>query len=117
MKRILKLILVLSGIFIFIGCHTSNDDEPDFVPGDVHYDLTLRNNTDENIEIYLQGLAGEDFDRRGLLAPDEEMIIQLTVESTYVVRATAPGTALEDYFFQETITRHSPSDFLLVIND
>lgn len=117
MKRILKLLPVLAVIFILFGCHTSNDDDPDFVPGDAHYDLILRNNTEENIEIFLQGLAGEDFDRRGLLGPDEEMIIQLAVESTYVVRAAAPGAALEDYFFQETITRLNPSDYLVVIND
>lgn len=107
---------VFIGILLLTGCHTSSDDGQDLVPGDAHYDLTLRNNTEENIEIYLQGLAGEDFDRRGLLSPDEEMVIQLTVEATYVVRATAPGAALEDYFFQESITRLSPSDYLLVIH-
>lgn len=116
MKRILKLSIVLAGILIFLGCH-SNDNEPDVVPGDVHYDLILENNTEEEIEIYIKGLAGEDFDRRGLLGAGEEMEFQFVIELTYVIRATYPGDALEDYFYEESISRSSPIDMVLSIND
>lgn len=109
--------LLILGATLFIGCHKDTDDEVDLVPGEATYELTLENNTDTEIEIYFQGLSGEDFERRGLLAPGEEMKIELTVEFTYVVRANYPGSSLEDYFFQESITRSSATDMLLLIND
>lgn len=110
------MVLVL-GTVLFTGCHKDTDDDPAFVAGDATYELTLENNTNTEIEIFLQGLSSEDFERRGLLAPGEEMKIELTVEFTYVVRANYPGSGLEDYFFQESITRSSPTDFFLEIND
>lgn len=117
MKKIMMFMVLVLGVLVFTGCHKDTDDDPDFVAGDAQYDLTLENNTETEIEIFLQGLATEDFERKGMLAPGEEMIFELTVEFTYVVRATYPGTSLEEYFFQESITRASATDFLLVIND
>jgi hypothetical protein len=45
------------------------------------------------------------------------MIFQLTVEFTYVVRASPAGASPEDYFFQESVTRSSPTDMTLVIRE
>lgn len=117
MKKIMMFMVLLLGAVMFTGCHKEADDEIDFVPGNAYYDLTLENDTDQEIEIYLQGLTGEDFERRGLLGQGEEMIIQLTVEFNYEVRATYVGASPEDYFFQESVTRSSPTDITLVIKD
>lgn len=115
-KKMMFMMLVLCAA-MFTGCHKDANDNVDFVPGNINYDLILENDTEEEIEIYLQGLASEDFERRGLLGPGEEMIIQLTVEFTYVVRATTPGAPLDDYFFQESVTRTSPTDVTLIIRN
>lgn len=117
MKKIMMFMVLVLGVTMFTGCHKDADDEGDLVPGNAYYDLILENDTDEEIEIYLQGLTSEDFERRGLVGPGEEMIIQLTVEFTYVIRATAPGAPLDDYFFQESVTRTSPTDMTLVIRE
>lgn len=117
MKKIMIILVLLMGATVFTGCHKDSDDELDFVPGNAYYDLILENDTDGEIEIYLQGLSSEDFERKGLLGPGEEMIIQLTVEFTYVVRATPAGASPADYFFQESVTRSSPTDMTLVIRE
>ncbi|MCM4158548.1 hypothetical protein FHG64_13255 [Antarcticibacterium flavum] len=117
MKKKMLILVLLMGAILFTGCHKNSDDELDFIPGDANYDLTLENDTEEEIEIYLQGFTSEDFERKGLLAPGEEMVIQLTVEYTYVVRAVNVGESQENYFFQESITRLSPADLTLMIRN
>lgn len=111
-----SLLILIVGI---ISCSTNNDDEVDTPSTAVTYNLTLQNNTGSRIFIYLKGSQPEEgFIEKGPMARGEEMVLSgLGVRQTYVVRASFNGEDPEDYFYQQSVFRVSPTDLTLPIEE
>lgn len=109
-----KVCLILS---VFFSCGTDMDDE-DITPEAATFDLTLENNTGEEIEMFLKGrTSNEEFERFGVVYPDDNFTFsELSVRQTYVVRASFLGDNVEGFFYEQTINQTSPTDLTLVID-
>lgn len=109
------MVLTLTAVS-FWSC---SDDEDDIeVANGALYKLTLINGTDSEIEVFFLGNEqNAEFESKGLLGSGEELVISnLVVRQTYVIGAADPGGSTQEYFYEQTLNRTSPTDISLTIN-
>lgn len=117
MKKIQFFLVCIIFGAVSISCSEDVDDLDVDPANGALYELTLINGTDSDVEIFFLGNeVGAEFERKGLLEAGQEMVISnLVVRETYVVRAADPGSTLQEFFYEQTLNRTSPTDVTLTI--
>lgn len=116
MKRIqLFLILIFSGAVLWSCSDDGNDVDID--AGGALYELTLINGTDSEVQVFfLINEVDAEFESRGFLEAGKELVISnLVVGETYLVGAAYPGGTLQEFFYEQTLNRTSPTDVTLTV--
>lgn len=115
-KKFMMFLILFSAIGIFTGC-SGDDDSGEPVEAGV-YNLTLQNNTDNEVIVFLKDAeltAG--FEERGTIAAGGEIVLEeLVVRQSYVVRASLTQDPSE-FFYEETVFQATPTDVTLQINE
>ncbi len=110
------LSLLLLPLLLLTGCSKDNDDELENVDA-ATFELTLVNNTANTVTIFLKdSQPNAGFAQRGTIAPGAEMVLpDLYVRQAYVIRASQQGNSAEDFFYEQTVIRESPTALVLTI--
>lgn len=117
MKRIQFFLIMIFSAMIIGSCSDDTDDVEINLGNGALYELTLINGTDADVEVFFLG-SGRDaeFERKGLLEAGQELVISnLVVRENYIVAAADPGSSLQNYFYEQTLNRTSPTDVTLTI--
>lgn len=109
--------MLIFPLLLLTGCSKDLDDE-ELIVDAATFELTLLNNSGNSISVFLKDFQpNAGFVEKGTLAPGEELVIpDLYVRQTYIVRASQLGNSAEDYFYQQSVLRQSPTDLTLTIN-
>lgn len=115
MKRIHLILILVFSAAVLGGC--SEDEEDIELTNVALYELRLTNGTAADVEVFfLSNRPNEEFENKGILEPGQELVISnLVVRETYVVAAADPGGTQQEFFYEQTLNRSSPTNVSLTI--
>lgn len=100
MKTTLVQSLAICAVVALLACGCGDDDS-----GFNTYNLTIENGSDTTYELHVAADVGNiGFVPNGLLASGESRVLQgLVADVTYTIRLVEPGSAIDDFDFEQTV--------------
>ena len=116
MKKAISITVLLMMALFVISISSCNKDDTE---ADVHYNLKIENNTDQDYDVFMKNNAsGLDFIKRGTVSAHATLELKdLTIGLNYTLRVTLPGNSMNDYEQEiEFTSDNNVDDYLLKIN-
>ncbi|MDT0645246.1 hypothetical protein RM545_00975 [Zunongwangia sp. F260] len=103
---------------LFLVCSFSCSDDDDATEDIMRYDLVVRNETEEEIIIYVNNTTDtRGFVNNGIINTGEEKVVHdLEAEAPYLLRAVNNGENLDDFFFELPFSYDNSEEHTVIIN-